>query len=352
MGIDLPYSLGVIDRGRFWSCGQCPLDHSVAVLEPGNLERQLRLTAALIRDQFAPYGIAAGQIVKLVAYVVPDRRTGLDRVAPILAEELGSSALVIPVGVPHFYYDGMMVEIDVYAVPDAQPVASDVAVAQGVRARFVRSNDLLHAAIELETTPAAKGWEPGLTASLAAQGFAWESLLTARIMVDRKRASAGTSEAIAGWLGADAGATILADLPAGISALADLVFECAPPLPIRAMPASASGQGIRVVGRRAGDFLSLSGRCDRDEPALPEATRRIMEALARALEVNGLGFADVVKQQTHYVGGASAEDLYANMRVRNGYYQKPGPASTGLAVLGFADPGSHITIELLAAARW
>ena len=204
MGIDVPYSLGVIDRGRFWSCGQCPLDRGAGVLAPGDLEHQLRLTAGLIRDQLCPHGIDPGRIVKLVAHVVPDGRTGLGRVAPILRDELAGVALVLPVGVPHFYYEGMMVEIDVYAGLDARPAGSVVAIERGVSADLVRSGDLLH---------------------------------------------------------------------------------------------------------------------------------------------------DVVKQQTYYVGGASAEDLYANMRVRNGYYQKPGPASTGLAVHGFADSRRRITIELLAAAR-
>ena len=51
------------------------------------------------------------------------------------------------------------------------------------------------------------------------------------------------------------------------------------------------------------------------------------------------------------MGGESEEDLYANMRIRNGYYSRPGPASTGLAVHGFADPECRITVELLAVAR-
>ena len=70
-----------------------------------------------------------------------------------------------------------------------------------------------------------------------------------------------------------------------------------------------------------------------------------MGALAR----HGLSFLDVVKQQTYYVG--EREDLYENMRIRDGYYSRPGPASTGVAVYGFVDTDCRITIELLAADR-
>jgi hypothetical protein len=60
----------------------------------------------------------------------------------------------------------------------------------------------------------------------------------------------------------------------------------------------------------------------------------------------------VVKQQTFYVGGAREEDLYENMRVRNRYYRRPGPASTGLAVYGMVDADSLITVELLAVGAF
>ncbi len=98
-------------------------------------------------------------------------------------------------------------------------------------------------------------------------------------------------------------------------------------------------------------MLGLAARCLGPPVAPAATTRRIMEALAVALARHGLSFLDVVKQQTYYVGGASEQDLYENMRIRNGYYSRPGPASTGLAVYGFVDPDCRITIELLAADR-
>src|SRR5262245_17997656 len=111
MGIEVPYSLGVVDRGRFWSCGQCPLDGDARVLHPGDLRRQLACVAALIRAQFEPYGITTERIAKLAAYVVPDGSTPLEMVATLLREALGPVPLIVTIGVPAFYYPGMMVEI-------------------------------------------------------------------------------------------------------------------------------------------------------------------------------------------------------------------------------------------------
>jgi hypothetical protein len=109
--------------------------------------------------------------------------------------------------------------------------------------------------------------------------------------------------------------------------------------------------GVAFVMRRADDVLGLAARCAEPENSLAAATRRIMEFMARALASHGLGFDSVVKQQTYYVGGANEQDLYDNMRIRNCCYASPGPASTGLAVDGFADPQCRISVELLAMKR-
>jgi len=60
---------------------------------------------------------------------------------------------------------------------------------------------------------------------------------------------------------------------------------------------------------------------------------------------------DVAKSTTHYVGGSTAEELHDNMSVRNRRYTKPGPASTGLPVFGFADPASKIVVDITLVRR-
>ena len=72
-----------------------------------------------------------------------------------------------------------------------------------------------------------------------------------------------------------------------------------------------------------------------------------MEVLAETLAAEGMDFSSVVKSTSHYVGGSTPEELYANMMIRNGYYRRPGPASTGLPVSGLADRNSRIVVDFL-----
>ena len=109
--------------------------------------------------------------------------------------------------------------------------------------------------------------------------------------------------------------------------------------------------GVSLVERRAGKALGLAARWTGPQQPPAAATRCIMEVLSHRLAAHGFRFADVVKQQTYYLGAASEKDLYANMTIRNAYYARPGPASTGLAVHGFLDPNCRITVEVLASRR-
>jgi enamine deaminase RidA (YjgF/YER057c/UK114 family) len=314
MGIEVPYSFGVIDGGQFWSCGQCPLDLDANVRAPGDLEAQLRIVAGYIRDQFSPYGVPPGRIDKLVAYIVGDE-ADLEMTQRVLRAELAPTALVLAVGAPHFYYPGMRVEIDVYGTGDGS--AAELAH---------RVGDRLGAA--------------GLQST--------DGLVSCRLYVAR---DAGLSDAVrrqAEPLAHDLGAAICATLPAASPALADLVTVAGAGVKVESIDTPA---GVRLTKRRAGRYLGLLGRSICPGRSLPDSTQDIMEALSGALRDERLGFADVVKQQTHYVGTSAADDLYANMRIRNSCYTKPGPASTGLAVYGFADPETKITIELLAIRR-
>lgn len=311
MGIEVPYSFGVIDRGQFWSCGQCPLDLQVNVRAPGDLRTQLEIVAGYLRDQFTPHGVPPSRIEKLVAYIVGDA-ADLAMTKRVLCEALGASPLVFAVGVPHFYYPGMRVEIDVYGS------------AEGVASELVHREVSNFAAL-----PAA-------------------AILSTRLYVSEQGDAGAAAAEAARALGHDAGAAIRVGLPEGIAALADVVEVPGAKASVEIIDRP---DGIRQVRREAGRYLSLLGRSTLAGRPLTGQTSAIMEAHKAALSAAGLDFSDVVKQQTHYVGSSAAEDLYANMRIRNGYYAKPGPASTGLAVYGFAEPASDITIEVLAVKR-
>src|SRR5262245_19672497 len=350
MGIEVPYSLAVVDRGGVWSCGQCPLDLDARVLHPGDLERQLECVAALVRAQFMPHGITPGRIAKLVAYVAPDESTPLETVEILLRETLGPVPLVLTIGVPAFYYPGMMVEIDVYGSDHGFRQSESGSSIDGAAAAMVVAGDAtIHLLLDLAGNADPSGLEHMLDPLLTSRGASLDGVVSVRPFVQRDRASPGEVQAIAKPLGADPGAAVLARLPHGRAAVADLTVE----MGASRLSRREVGQrdGVAFVMRQAGDVLGLAARCAEPENSLAAATRRIMEFMARALAEHGLGFDRVVKQQTYYVGGANEQDLYENMRIRNGCYAPPGPASTGLAVHGFADPDCRISVELMAIKR-
>ena len=76
-----------------------------------------------------------------------------------------------------------------------------------------------------------------------------------------------------------------------------------------------------------------------------------MQAIDAAMLEQGWRFDRVCKATTHYVGDSSAEELHANMAVRNDYYRSPGPASTGLPVMGFPCSASRITVDVLGTVE-
>ena len=322
MGIEVPYSLGVFDGGAFWSCGQCPLDLAAAVQSPGDLESQLHTVASLIRAQFAPHGLPPASLAKLVAFVAGDDHE-VATAQRLLKDLLAPVPLVTAVGVPPFYYEGMRVEVDVYGAEDSPHV---------LPGGGVQSGDLVHIA----------GSPEEIEYAMAAAGVSADHLLSARFYV-----AEGASVTLPMAVTWDEGSAVKAVLPPGQTVLADLVFTTGTASTEPATILEAPGQ-VMLTRRKAGRYLSLLGRSLQDGQTLAVAARAIMEAFAAELARDGLDFTHVVKQQTHYIGGANAEDLYANMVIRNGYYRKPGPASTGLAVAGIAGGPSLITIEILA----
>ena len=110
-------------------------------------------------------------------------------------------------------------------------------------------------------------------------------------------------------------------------------------------------EGARIVTRTGERNAWVQARALDPSLDLVAQTRLEMRAIAIELDRLGLSFADVVKQTSHYVGG-TADELHDNMSIRNGYYNKPGPASTGIPVYGIAAPGIRNVIDLTIRRGW
>ena len=94
---------------------------------------------------------------------------------------------------------------------------------------------------------------------------------------------------------------------------------------------------------RTGNTLYISGTAGRGEMA--PAVRSVYERLKLTLEANGLGFADVVKENVY------ATDLDAfiqNKAIRKEFYGKSAPAATWVQVQRLYVPSLVVEIELTA----
>lgn len=282
MQIPVPYSL-FLRAGDFgWSCGQCPLDPAGRVVAPGDALAQTRLVAGYAQTLLAESGFAPTDLRLVVVYHdIPDPGPAL----AMLRADLGP-ALFVPVKVPAFYYPGMVIEVDLFAMAEnANPL------------RFVTGGP---------------------------------QVLTHDTLLDH-------------WV---------APHPTGIPehSVIDqtmdtpIVWALMADNPVVEMAHNLHAADIRL--RQSGPWHVLTATAPTVTGLVPQ-TEAIMSACADILIRHGLGFDDVVKSTTHYVGAATPDELHANMAVRNRRYAAPGPASTGIRVESLAHPDAKTAITLL-----
>ena len=284
MKIAVPYSLFVRDGAYGWSCGQCPLDRSGQVVAPGDALAQTERVSRYCQTLLAEAGFVQTDLRLAVVYHdMDDPAQSLS----ILRASLGPTALLVPVKVPAFYYPGMLIEVDLFAMAPARDPL-----------RFVAGG-------------------PGD--------------LTEAPLLDH-------------WIAARPGP----DLPdhAVIDPAADMtrVWAVLPGQPVRQSSEVHRSATVRL--RQSGPWHVLTATAP-TVPGLVAQTVAIMAAFAAVLARHDLGFHDVVKSTTHYVGAATPKDLHDNMAVRNLRYSDPGPASTGVRVAGLAAAGALTAITLL-----
>ncbi len=335
MPIELPYSLLLRAGDHAWSCGQLALDADASVLAAGDLDAQSTIVCGYIDEILKRGGLPPSSVQRLLLYYVDQGDGGRARMCDIFAKRFGETVLPEPIPVPYFYYEGVMLEVDVYcATGEAHSGARS---RPGATLRYVDGGETVRVSLE---TP-----DPSLD---AATGLLDETLRELRI--------APTDVLSEHWFapsrmlaeiapGGDAGATI--DIgPRGDRIRG--VFTFIRGAAGQAGTATRDIDAVRVVSRRRGAFVWVHARSLRPTLDLVAQTKHIMGAIERVLGELSASFADVVKSTTHYAGGSSPEELHDNMRVRNAYYKKPGPASTGLPVFGFADPASKIIVDVTA----
>ena len=139
MPVPVQVSQLVRDGDLAWSCGQCPLDTDGQVLFPGDLTAQAERVCDYIENVLGQGGLTADSVAKLVIYHAAPTTVEETAMLSVFRQRFGDLPLLVPVAVPHFYYDGMLIEVDVYAaapavrvpVPDRFPRTVDFEAVDG-----------------------------------------------------------------------------------------------------------------------------------------------------------------------------------------------------------------------------
>jgi len=299
MPIPVACSLAVAARGLAVSCGQCPLDTKGEVLHPGDAGSQAGLVAGMVQGVLSH--LPGHYPVILVVY--HDAANESEVLSPLRG--VFPDAVLLPVRLPHFYYPGMRIEVDVYAL-GAPPVTRQ---AHGLSRIFGGPVELvaLCAGDMAEVGGLLAGLDPAKL--LSAQWFS-------------------ADPAPHDWH-PDPAARVILPKDAGVSAVLTLAPD---PVQVSQTPGGA-------IKRTSGCFVWMSAQGQGSD--LAAAAHQAMDALALDRQQN----LTILKATTHYVGGSGPEDLHGNLAVRHARFPTPGPASTGVPVAGLA--GGSLAIDML-----
>lgn len=303
MPIPVACSLAVAAKGLAVTCGQCPLDDQGQVLFPGDAAAQARLVADMAQAVLSHLPTPHSAALLVVYHDCDDATEVVDPLA-----EAFPQAILAPIRLPHFYYPGMRIEVDLYA--NAGPASQ-------------RVNTIGPASL------AQADAGPLTLCHLSAPDMASALPLLATVDPDYLL--------FAQWFSASPPPTHLPDPTARVFPPDSSVSAILALAPDRVQVSTTPGGAIL---RRAGSlgWLSAHGTA----PDLASAAHQAMDTLSLP-DIPGL---TVLKATTHYVGGANPEDLHANLAVRHARFPMPGPASTGVPVAGLA--GATLAIDMLA----
>ncbi|MCP4960438.1 MAG: hypothetical protein GY925_14365 [Actinomycetia bacterium] len=296
MAIDVPYSYLLRDGDLAWTCGQLALDSEANAIHNGDLAAQSSVVCDHVDAILERAGLSRHGVQRLYLYHANSPDDAIAAMLDVITDRLGSSVDLVPLAVPHFYYDGVVLEVDVFWGGPA----AELRWVHGPGGRSRLSEHIVSPSDSL--TDHVEALDPGA-------------------VID-----GGPHLTETRWIGVDvADGVVRSDV--GIT------------------------DSVSVVSRRSEPFLWLQGRSTDEGKSLVAQTEALMRRLAEVLATHGYEFTDVVKSTTHYIGGNTAEELHDNMSVRNAYYRSPGPASTGVPVHGFADPRSKIVVDLTLIRR-
>lgn len=352
MQVEVPVSQLVTHGDLAWSCGQCPLDGNGQVLFKEDLPAQAERVCDYIEEILARGGVATGAIAKLILYYVEKALGDLDAMLTIFRRRFGPVPLLVPVAVPHFYYDGMMIEVDVFAGAKVRPLPSIGDAANGVSIAAVEDETLIWTSVKVDAVTAGRSAPEQLASAvldclekhaLSPSGLVSDHWFVPVMSAGPDAANSRITALKANELITDPAALVQTHGTGNDAFVGELTFVRG-----TCTATNEESRSLTIKSKRFENLLWISGTCSDGSLTLVEQTKAIMPAIGDALSSEGMTFADVAKSTTHYVGGATPDELHDNMAVRHSFYSMPGPTSTGLPVQALGDANAHIAIDVIA----
>ena len=375
--ITINHKHGVRCGSMIWIGGQVDLDPGGAVRNPGDIRIQTRNTMDYLARVLEGLDCELDDLVTLLCFYVNDGSMDEADFLAMVADRLPDSCrlTVNAVPVPYLAYDGLMVEIEGYAMrrEDGGRTRREVVAAGSgspLEAPFVdglRSDRMIFVSAQYPL-------DDGGCLAGAGDIVAQTRTVMARVgaVLERFGASFDDAVKINRWYAGGAG---IADFEAAALACAEHFSEPGPaatgvPIPRHAdegilikisVVAMLGEDGSRLErvhvwpeslwdwhvhlpykhGLRCGEMIFLGGQVSIDKQGkavhpddLSRQTHQAMVHIGTILDELGASYDDVCKVTTVYSGNCGADALNANLPIRSSYFTDPGPASTGVAPAG------------------
>ena len=374
--MDIPYSMGVKHGDLFALCGQADLKGMGEIQNPGDLFEQSKNAIQHIKNLVRDLGCKTEDLTKLVVYYVNNFDVDQHTYSKFLAEQLDIELLPVITFVPltHFFYPGVMVEIDAYGMASGDSERVYLDNEDSSFSRAIRQGELIFV---------------GAVSSNRESGIVDQShRVLGQLDEILQYFGAGRQDIVKinNWYvgGGDAeswaqSARVRAEyypepgpvatglpahtlFPAGTLSQTDcwiMLSTEGNTLPKKhSWPESHWDWPIHLPfkhGLRCGNMVFVGGQVSMnpqggvdDKYDMVKQSHTSMKNIGKVIELLDCNYKDIFKMNCFYQGSDNPDDLHDNVNIRSSYFEKPGPASTGIPLNYLPYEGMMTEFETIA----
>jgi enamine deaminase RidA (YjgF/YER057c/UK114 family) len=369
-------------------CGQADLEGDGQVCHADDLLRQSQSALDHIDNLFQALEASLEDLVKLVVFYVPDPSISeveyIDALRAML--DTRSRPVITLVPVPRMFYPGLVVEIDAYGMTGDSIKRFDVAGGNGFSS-VVRAGEMIFGGGIDAIDTADKVISP------------YDAVAQSRIVLEQLGArladvGAGVGDLVKinNWYVAGGSAREWAESARVRAEFYPEPGPCATGIPVHDLNLDGAmirtdfwamldseGNSIDKIhcwpeghwdwpihlpfkhGLKCRNLVFVGGQVSMDPDAniinpgnMAKQTHTSMDNIGKVLSEFELDHSHIVKLNTYYQGSTGsngsgdAEALHGNVTIRGSFFDKPGPASTGIPFRCLAYEGMLIEIEAIA----